>query len=96
MRTLSWAIRLVGQNGGCQLPWEHAGKVRLCNAPGDGVPGFVAHVEDEVLRVSVDRPGEDLLPVLKVRPRFIRGRAGERREASAAVKSEHKFLLIRP
>lgn len=58
------------------------------DAPSDGVPGLVAHVEDQILGVRVHRPGEHLLPVFEVAPRLVRSSTGEGREAGPVEEEE--------
>lgn len=67
------------------------GKKEEKNEPRDSIPSLVAHVEDQILGVRIDRSRQDLLPILEVRPRFIGRRARERRVARPMDQDTHEF-----
>lgn len=48
--------------------------------PGDGVPGDVCQIEDEVFGLVVFWPAKNLGPVLKIRPGLLGCAPAERRE----------------
>jgi len=49
--------------------------------PGNNIPAYVPKIKHQVLGFIIDRPLEDLRPVLEICPRLVRRTSGKGRES---------------